>query len=203
MSMRKTAVVLATLLAAALAQGAFAQAPPASKKPPAATPVPIPGAVAVKPKPQANPADAARRKARFEQLVRERERAGQDASAKAVLPAARQPLAPAGSSLQRKRAAAPAMVFSSGTDCDDSRADVHPGASETCDGRDNNCNGQVDEGQTLRFFLDADGDGHGDPQREVNACPADQSRARNDGAWLVLVGNDCDDGNPDAWRDCP
>lgn len=38
-------------------------------------------------------------------------------------------------------------------DCDDSRADVYPptaggavpGASEACDGRDNNCNGRIDE----------------------------------------------------------
>ncbi|MBI2133571.1 S8 family serine peptidase [Candidatus Woesearchaeota archaeon] len=34
-----------------------------------------------------------------------------------------------------------------GTDCDDARASVHPGASESCNNNlDDNCNGQVDEG---------------------------------------------------------
>ena len=32
-------------------------------------------------------------------------------------------------------------------DCDDSDATVHPGAAERCDGKDNNCDGQVDEGE--------------------------------------------------------
>ena len=32
-----------------------------------------------------------------------------------------------------------------GGDCDDARATVHPGAPELCDGRDNDCGGQVDE----------------------------------------------------------
>ena len=40
-----------------------------------------------------------------------------------------------------------------GTDCDDNNAAVHPNATETCDGKDNNCDGAVDEG------FDQDGDG--------------------------------------------
>ncbi|HKQ98168.1 MAG TPA: putative metal-binding motif-containing protein [Candidatus Polarisedimenticolia bacterium] len=35
---------------------------------------------------------------------------------------------------------------SSCNDCDDSRVDVKPGAPEACDGVDNNCNSQIDEG---------------------------------------------------------
>ena len=33
-----------------------------------------------------------------------------------------------------------------GGDCDDSDPAVHPGAAEICDNKDNNCNGQIDEG---------------------------------------------------------
>jgi len=36
-----------------------------------------------------------------------------------------------------------------GTDCDDARADRHPGADERCDGQDDNCDGQDDEGLEL------------------------------------------------------
>jgi enediyne biosynthesis protein E4 len=44
-------------------------------------------------------------------------------------------------------------------DCDDTRADVYPGAPELLDGRDNNCNGKVDEGFEHRVLLN-DGTGH-------------------------------------------
>ena len=43
-------------------------------------------------------------------------------------------------------------------DCDDNNAAVHPNASELCDGIDNNCNDEVDEGVLLTFFIDQDGD---------------------------------------------
>jgi hypothetical protein len=33
-----------------------------------------------------------------------------------------------------------------GNDCDDADATVHPTAKESCDGKDNNCDGQIDEG---------------------------------------------------------
>lgn len=94
-----------------------------------------------------------------------------------------------------------------GNDCDDARADVHPGAAEICDGYDNNCDGLVDERQTMRRYLDADGDGHGDPARGLDVCPGDvtawaQSAETTGSPWLVEIGNDCDDRNPDIWRGC-
>ena len=40
----------------------------------------------------------------------------------------------------------PSGYVSNSSDCDDTRASVHPGALEFCDGLDNDCDGPVDEG---------------------------------------------------------
>ncbi len=47
-----------------------------------------------------------------------------------------------------------------GFDCNDTNAAIRPGASETCNNADDDCNGLVDDGLTqLNVFLDLDGDG--------------------------------------------
>ena len=73
-------------------------------------------------------------------------------------------------------------------DCDDSDATINGGALEICDGLDNDCDGEVDEGVTSTFYEDADEDGYGDPEAVIEACsqPAD----------TVTSASDCDDGNP-------
>ncbi len=45
-----------------------------------------------------------------------------------------------------------------GIDCDDYDSSVNPGAQEVCDNKDNNCNGQIDEG--CNGPVDNDGDGY-------------------------------------------
>jgi hypothetical protein len=89
-----------------------------------------------------------------------------------------------------------------GQDCDDSRADVSPRAVEICDHVDNNCNGVVDEGQTQRRYLDADGDLHGKLETAIDVCSTDVRQTAS-GAWLSDIGNDCDDTNPAIWHGCP
>ncbi len=47
-------------------------------------------------------------------------------------------------------------------DCDDFTASIHPGAKEVCNGKDDDCNGQIDDGLPRQFYCqDRDGDGHG------------------------------------------
>ncbi len=52
----------------------------------------------------------------------------------------------------------PSGTVSDATDCDDSSAARHPGASETCNVIDDNCNGTVDEGVLTTFYADCDDD---------------------------------------------
>ena len=73
-----------------------------------------------------------------------------------------------------------------GEDCDDSNADIHPDASEECDGLDNDCDGTLDNGQTTTaWYQDGDGDGYGDTDVTVESCGQPVGYAEADG--------DCDD----------
>ena len=59
-----------------------------------------------------------------------------------------------------------------GDDCNDSKANIHPGATELCDGIDNDCDLAVDEGATgpTTWYRDADADAYGRSSQTSNLC---------------------------------
>ncbi|HNC98440.1 MAG TPA: putative metal-binding motif-containing protein, partial [Myxococcota bacterium] len=75
--------------------------------------------------------------------------------------------------------------YSSEVDCDDAHATINPDAPESCDGKDNNCDGVVDEDATdaPTWYVDADGDGVG--AESVTGCVAPEG--------AVATNGDCDD----------
>jgi hypothetical protein len=66
-----------------------------------------------------------------------------------------------GQQLQVSACVSPNGYVANSDDCDDLDASTYPGASETCDSADNDCDGEVDEGVGSTWYQDADGDGYG------------------------------------------
>ena len=102
-------------------------------------------------------------------------------------------------------------------DCDDSRANVYPNATEYCDNLDNNCDTVVDDASVVDadiWYADVDQDGFGDGAHMQYACSqpamyvadntdcddglADINPADVDGDGDSTCTGDCDDGNPNV-----
>jgi len=97
--------------------------------------------------------------------------------------------------------AAPTGYVDNDTDCADRDPSVNPGATELCDRRDNDCDGDTDEDDAAdarTWYTDGDGDGFGDPSSSTTACRPPSGYIADD--------LDCDDGdaatNPSAAEDC-
>jgi hypothetical protein len=78
-------------------------------------------------------------------------------------------------------------INSTSGDCDDDDPAINPGASEVCNGSDDNCNDQIDEGVKNTYYADTDGDGFGDSGNSVEACSQPDDYVSNS--------TDCDDGD--------
>ncbi|MBN2798128.1 MAG: putative metal-binding motif-containing protein [Deltaproteobacteria bacterium] len=86
---------------------------------------------------------------------------------------------------------APEGYLLDGSDCSDVDDTVHPGAVETCDGVDQDCDGWVDLNavDAPSWYLDLDLDGFGNAAATGRACtPPD---------GFISVGGDCDDRDPE------
>ena len=81
------------------------------------------------------------------------------------------------------------------TDCDDDNSAVSPVATEICDTIDNDCDGDVDDDDSIvdtsagsvSVYTDVDGDGYGDPSTLTEACGLPTG--------AVTIPGDCDDTN--------
>ena len=90
---------------------------------------------------------------------------------------------------------APSGYIADDSDCDDSDSSIYPGATEVCDGIDNDCDGEIDEAGGTLWYIDADGDGYGDVTERVRACTAPSG--------YVEDHSDCDDTDDSVYPGAP
>lgn len=103
--------------------------------------------------------------------------------------------------LSRGSCEMPTGYVANDDDCNDGNQSINPDETETCDGSDNNCDGQTDEAGatgTATWYADTDADGFGDATNTMAACTVPPN--------YVGDATDCDDGNselnPDQTEIC-
>lgn len=75
-------------------------------------------------------------------------------------------------------------------DCDDGNENIHPDSNEEFDSFDNDCDGEIDEGFSLKeYFRDVDGDGYGDSSNWVLDISAPEGYVANSGDNCIAVYN--------------
>lgn len=93
---------------------------------------------------------------------------------------------------------APLGYLSTGGDCDDSDEDVFPGATEVCNGHDDDCDEEIDESGAVgesSWYRDYDLDGYGDESDSTEAC--------DEPTGYVSDKTDCNDTSSDAYPGHP
>lgn len=102
--------------------------------------------------------------------------------------------------IEKCKAQQPTGYVANNKDCNDTVRTIKPGAKEICDGKDNNCDGKVDEGLTLHnWYRDSDKDGYGTRTVAFRGCNQNSTTVctglnacRSTSGYVTRTGDCCD-----------
>jgi hypothetical protein len=92
------------------------------------------------------------------------------------------------------------MYCAAGDDCNDNNFAVHPGAAETCNGIDDDCDGVIDNGLVFHiYYRDADNDTYGNADNATVTCDgAPEGYVDNLTDDNTTIAFDCNDNNSEV-----